>query len=303
MDVSCPLFIIKSIVQMRKRKNTTILKLDAGTNEEVKIGYFEFDENANRVLELQFAEDGETIDSKVVREYDEKGNNTLQVLTVGADEQSRLETSWDNLNRKVEEKLLLNQETLEYHKKMEWNDDNTKVTVLYFNEAGERISTEKNEYNSKGEPLLEQVLDNDGEVLESYKYFYAEDNGYLAKRIAEFNGFETIYMFEYEFDNDGKMVYSKVTDDDGDEESHEIEYQENGKKKEETRTQTTGASETTIYDEKEREIKVNRYDETEYLIYEASSFYKNDTHDLVTERNIRRDRQVIKLSYLHDFYE
>ncbi len=285
---------------MKKRKNITIHKLDAGSQENVKLGYIEYNEQGNRTKEIQYGADG-TIESELTKEYNDQGKMTLQLLSAFGEEQSRMETSWDKEGYRLEEKIYQEGEQLQQHKQYSWNENHSKLTLSYLDEEGNVLNTESNEYNEKGEAIIERVLDEEGEVLESYKYFY--ENGELVKKIAHFNGFDSVYVYEYEKDDQGRLVLSRITDDDGEEEQVEIEYQENGKKSEETKFNINGSYETTFYDEDERETKVNRYDETDFLVYESSSFYKDDSHQYVSERNIRRDNQVMKLTYHYEFYE
>ncbi len=279
----------------------TVLRQDAGEQAAVKLLHNEYNEKGDAVRIAQFDEDGKTVVSILERTYDDQGNTILEVLTVEGQELQRVETAYLENGKLAEKKMLVEGNQLDHHLKYTWNSTYTEAKLAYLDEEGNVAQQEFHTYDEQGNVLAERFIDEDGSELEACQYAY-DEKGNLVKKIENQGGFEMTTTYKNQYNEGGLLISAVSTDEDGDEEVEEYEYFEDGTKKMEAKTNVNGAREVTYFDEKGRRKKELRYDETEFLVLESSSFY-GEEHDFPLYRNERKDRKVYKLIFEYEMYE
>lgn len=283
-----------------KRKKTIVYKTDSATKEKKLAAILEFDENGNRTLEQYYMFDGETINEETKFVYDDNGNLTQKTIKNNEQESQRLERSYDDNGHLIEEKVFISGDKLEQHRIVKWAEDHLSSNTEYRNVQGEIVNTVETILAEKGVLQREVIYDERQRVVEAYDYEY--ENGNLVRKTVDFGGFSTIDSFKYTFDENGNITSKQKIDDEGDTETHEIEYHANNKKARQEVTLVSGIKEIVEYDEEEREVKIQRIDVTGYNSFESHTRYSDD-HQLMTEKVVRNDETVTQFTYDYEFFE
>jgi hypothetical protein len=287
-------------------KKIKSIKVNIATQDTAEEGYQSYyeerDAQGNVLLEIQYFEDG-SLARRVERIFDEsqKLKNEKFYSQEGAPDDVH------DLSYNESGKLTFVKSTYAGGaigiKKIENDESSNSETIRVEDEQGQVESKEYRRFDSEGKTLEEALYEGEDQLNQRSEASYDDHGRPIWKKITFEDGYESKNDYEYEMDEEGRVISVKITNEKGEEIFYE-EYEFN-EKNNIAEHYIESPKQTSIrkyeYDEKDRVILEQRLNGQEQVEQEVH-FQYNEAGQLTLKETNTPDGFTVEM-YTYEFFE